>query len=121
MKKPPQDKAPKTSIPEIEPPSVISSSTREWTKLEPKMSKEFKRLMFEYLVNQYMFEIFSPGMTGKEYGALTKSWEEEATKCNIIKNYPFERDIFQHTHPMADGAKSEALRRKSRPKRDDCP
>jgi hypothetical protein len=121
MKKPQQDKTPKAQVPEIETPDVIPGSTREWKKLEPQMSKEFKKLMFEYLVNQYMFELYSPGMTGKEYGALVTAWEEEATKCGILKKYPFERDIFQHTHPMGEDAKIEAVRRKNRPKRNDCP
>lgn len=121
MKKTSKDTTPKASIPEIEPPSVISPSTRAWNNLGPKMSKEFKKLMFEYLVNQYLYELMNPIITGKEYCELVKAWEDEAEKCGILKIYPFEREIFQHTHPMGEDAKVEAVRRKNRPKRNDCP
>lgn len=105
----------KKDKPQEEVVQIVSSSTRSWKKLEPKMSSEFKKLIFEFLVQQYLRELFKPKLSGKEFSDLFKAVKQEAKKCNIWRDYPFDHEIFQHTHPMADEAKEEARRRAYKP------
>lgn len=86
---------------------------KTYKSLEPKFTEEFQKVTFELMVENYIrFEMLRIGkLSDREYVNLKHQWRSIAEELRVLYDYPYNLEVFPHSHPFSQRAAAEGKKR----------